>query len=342
MQPLIQFSNIGYRLFFTALILCTCLSTTAHAALTCGVYKKNNSSIDLTIRVLSENVLQGNGSIAYPTLMYYTIQGNKIKQFNLDMASHDDLKIDNDGKTILDMGSAYKLSKKEQCLPPMALPTDQVWKTCFQNPSSFDCITAKNSLTVADAKALCEKGIYFICKILPNAHRKQAGIEIDVFDNKKPLPAEGLKDMQAACLKGISAEACRASAEELWLAEQFITAKTMLEHACAAPINSVLACKQAKDLAPLTPAILAQSSSSKTLPTGSYSASTGILTKLTFEGNMAKDSDNIAMPAHIKDGIIYLAHNKGGNFEFKSFANDQYLIGLDMWNKLVVLTRDPK
>ncbi|MEQ4619425.1 MAG: hypothetical protein ABN482_15480 [Corticimicrobacter sp.] len=308
----------------------------AQTALECGVYKSPDTSYQ--IRVLSSNLIQKTG-LGSPELLYYAIEGDKLSYFNIDLDGGDTYKLPADGKSI-DVGFdfVYSLQEAAPCAAPTQFPETKVWPLCWKS-DLMTCLEAYGATSLQELESMCNSGMAFACKRLPDAYREAAGIESSLFGKSDPLPDAAIASLRNACLNGISASVCNTVAAEAWNAGRYLDVREIVQHTCNAPIGDSDACAIAASLSKLTPELLAQPAPAS-LPQGTFTAPVGAVRELIFGADgIVKDGDGfITMQARQEDGLIRMQHNKGGDFEFKPLG-DQYLLGLDYWNQLALFSR---
>lgn len=341
MQRFFFARHVSYRSLFAFItLLISMLSTTAQAQepLACGVY--TNTRLNLSLHILSSNTFQKQAPESHPDIYYYEVDrsANKVRTYQMDIGSDDSYKLSPDGKALIDSFGSYELKKPLPCEAPVTLPVNAVWPLCFEKSSA--CFMASLDVPLSEQETMCASGLYFMCRQLPNEYRQRAKLDVSPFAASAPLPAADLASLRKMCVTGRSSMTCKTAAEEYWIAGQYLETRAMMTYACGAPINDSRACIISAGLAPLSEAVLAQIKPAKTLPQGTFTSPYGLMDHLTFGSDgMVKDkNDMLNMKAHISDGLVMVAHNKGGFFTYKTIGDD-YLLGVDYWSRLTLLTR---
>ena len=313
--------------------------SSAHAAnsLACGTYTRTDNH--LALQVLSSNLMQQRMQQVSPDLFYYEIDNNTLTTFNLDLGGPGKYTLGAEGKTIIgEFGTVYTLTTPAACIAPIDLPHNRAWPACKNDRHACTFIYGEAQLD--EMQALCKDGLNFVCRQLPGAHNRHEGRRPNASKNKA-LSDNALADLSASCIDNISAHTCEIAAKELWVAERYLDARAMMTHACAAPVNDNTACAFSQSLAPLSEALLAQTTA-PAMPNGTYTATTGRMPTLIFddEGYVTNENGSLKMTAYVNKGIIRLDGN-GLFFEFLPVGT-RYLLGRDYWNRLILFTRQGK
>lgn len=298
----------------------------------CGVYV--NAQLG-EIRVLGPELMQRRGRDSTPELLHYRRDGDRLRVFNLDLGMDDSYVLRDEGRGIdTGMDFVFVLNRRETCQPAWPPAKTAAGQVCWRDlkACSDDSVLANDTVL----RELCADRLGFACrKLMAGDPASQLGAMLSGGPQPKPLPAERLEEAARICLSGVSGPACREAAEANWDGGRYLRARALLRQACGQPIADPTACQAADGMASLTESMLAVPPMPG-LPTGRFVSATGLVRTLEFGADgLATEQTGLKMPVRLENGLIYLRHNRGGDFILRR-VDTRTLIGLDIWNHLAV------
>lgn len=177
------------------------------------------------------------------------------------------------------------------------------------------------------------------CIELANEYERKAnsGAGFNMYAEKKPLPDAQLGELAGACVQHLTPELCRKASDQLWLAKEFLAARSLIGMMCTNKLDEQ-ACDRFNALS--TVELPKQLPVATALPCGEYKAgASALLSELPFgdRGTVAAGMGG-QMRARLEDGLIKIRHDKGGDFVYARLGEDK-LLGLDSWNRMAVFVR---
>ncbi len=359
---------------FAALLL----GAQAHAdGLACGQYRALDLDSSQVLTITNTQQAQTQGPDAAPTLYLYELKGAQLELLDIDNGNISRFALRDSGKHLASAErgvDSYRFAKPLQCatstVPPPGVCRGNLGQCLATYEDAkiatlqaycdeglpFACkrlIDAYQAEFAGDADR--DVGVPpepAVCKKTTPAYNERAcndaalamlgqervkDLSTLLLDAPKPLAPARLDGLGALCSRHPSASLCNQVAQTLWTGGRYLDAKAALQTACT-PGGDPDACKTATALASLDAATLTTSAVT-TLPCGEYTATTGLMSELTFgDRGRVEGSLGSVMRARLEGGQVRIRHDKGGDFVLQPLPGNR-LLGIDSWNRYAVYQR---